>query len=97
MLNYDVKDSALNVGLDTDKDGENSLDLKLHLSEAIQEAIAKGTPVEGAQVVDFRFEVTKLVLKLDTDRDGESLIDLEIDLAEAFAEIQSKFTDSQEG
>lgn len=89
-LNQEIKDGKLHVGVDSNEDGENSLALKLNLSEAIQEAIAKGEAVEGVKVVDFKFELTKLVIKLDTDKDGEEVIELVVDLAESFDEISSK-------
>lgn len=88
-VNYAVKDGNLNIGVDSNEDGQNSVTIKLNLTEAIQEAIFRGDAVEGAKVVDFSFQFTKLVLKIDTDRDGEALLELEIDLAEVFDEIQS--------
>ena len=88
---FDVKieDSKVKLQLDTNADGQPVVSLNLHLSEALQEAVARGEAVEGAKVVDFKFELTKLVLKIDTDKDGEELLDLEIDLAEAFDEVSS--------
>lgn len=87
-LNYEVKEGVLHMGADSNEDGENSISLKLHLNEAIQEAFKKGEAVEGVKVVGFKFELTKLKLQLDTDKDGENLLELEIDLAESFDEIQ---------
>ena len=89
-LNQEIKDGKLLVGVDTNEDGENSLSMKLNLSEAVSEAIAKGEAVEGVKVVDFKFELTKLVIKLDTDKDGENVLELVVDIAESFDEIKSK-------
>ena len=88
-VNYEVKDNALNVGLDSNEDGQNSVSLKVNLSEALGEAFQKGTAVEGAKVVEVKFELTKLKVVLDTDKDDENLLELEIDLAEAFDEVSS--------
>ena len=85
-LNYEVKDNALSVGLDANQDGQNSLNLKLQLSEAVQEAFAKGVAVEGVKSASIKFEGSKLVLVVDTDKDGEALLNLEVDLFEAIEE-----------
>jgi hypothetical protein len=89
-VKVEFEGEKLNVGLDIDKDGENSLALKLHLSEAVQEIFNKGGKVEGVKLASFEFQLTKLVLKLDTDQDGEPVMDLTIDLAEVFAELVKK-------
>lgn len=94
-VTYEVKDAALNVGLDLNEDGEKSVDLKVHLGEALEEAFKKGTAVEGVKVVDFKFELTKLKITLDTDQDGEKLVELSIDLAEAFDEGTTAFKKEQ--
>lgn len=86
----EVKDGALNFGVDSNEDGEQSVSGKLHLAEAIGEALAKGTQIEGAKVVDFKFELTKLVLKIDSDKDGQPLLELTVDLGEAFDEVKGK-------
>lgn len=85
----EFKEGALHFGLDSNDDGENSINGKLNLSEAIGEAISKGTQVEGAKVADFKFEGTKLKLKVDSDKDGQSLLELELDLIESFDEIKA--------
>lgn len=82
-----IKDGALEVGLDTNGDGQNVVDLKLNISEAVSEAIAKGTAIEGHKVVNLKFEGTKLVIDIDSDKDGEPLLDVVVDLGEAFDEI----------
>lgn len=87
----EIKDGKANFAIDSNKDGEAAVSISLDLGEAVQEAIAKGTKVEGAKIVDFKFELTKLKLSIDTDKDGENLLDLVIDLGEAFDEIQSLF------
>lgn len=90
---FDVKfeNGNLSFGLDSNQDGQKSISGKLFLNEAIQEVIAKGTAIEGAKVVDFRFELTKMVLIIDTDKDGERLMELEIDLGESIDEATSAF------
>ncbi len=85
-ISTEFKDGTLIAGLDLNQDGEKSFDMKIHLNEALEEAIKRGEPIEGAKVVDFKFELTKMILVLDTDKDGEKLLELKIDLAEAFDE-----------
>jgi len=85
----DVVDGNFEFSVDSNKDGESSLKGKLGFGEAFQEAFKKGEAVPGVKVVDFEFQLTKLVLKLDTDRDGESMFELELDLAEVADEIKS--------
>ena len=84
-----IEEKNLVIGIDPNKDGEKVLNLKLNLSEALGEAMARGEAVEGAKLVDVKFEMTKLVLVLDTDKDGERLLEMELDLGEAFDEVQS--------
>ena len=88
MGKFDVetKDGQIQLGLDLNEDGEKLMVLKLNMGEAIQEVLKKGQAIEGAKLVDFKFNLTKLTLTLDTDRDGEKLLELEIDLAEALDE-----------
>lgn len=91
-LSVKVEDGQLKFGVDANEDGQNSLTVKLHLSEMVQEMISRGGAVDGAKVVDFKFSGTKLTLKIDTDRDGEPLLELELDLAESFDEVASAVT-----
>jgi len=88
-ISVEFKDGNVEFGLDLNKDGEKSLSGVLYLNEALQEAIKRGKAIEGAKVVDFRFELTKMILVLDTDKDGEKLLEIKIDLAEAFDEGSS--------
>ena len=88
-MDYAIRDGKLEASIDMNQDGEKSLKLTLNLTEAIQELIAKGGKIEGAKIVDFKFELTKLRLKIDTDQDGEELMEIEIDLAESFDEVIS--------
>ena len=93
MSKFDVifKEGSLVFGLDLNEDEKKSISCKLHLNEGLEEIIKRGEPIEGAKVVDFRFELTKMILVLDTDKDGEKLFELEVDLAEAFEEGTSLF------
>lgn len=86
-LNYKVQDNNLLVGLDTNQDGQNSLELKLNLSEAVKEAFSNGTSLEGVKPAVIKFEGTKLILVVDTDKDGEHLLTLNLDLIETLEEI----------
>lgn len=85
-LVFDVKDNHLVLGLDADKDGVKSLDLKLSLTEAVQEAFAKGTAVEGVKSASIRFEGMSLVIVIDTDKDGEALLTFTANLPEGIKE-----------
>lgn len=87
----EFKDGMIVAGLDLDQDGEKSMELKLHMKEGLEEIINRGEAIPGAKLVDFKFEMTKMVLKIDSDKDGEPLLELKIDLAEAFAEGTSLF------
>ena len=93
MSKFEVsfKEGNLCFGTDLNEDGKKSIDCKLHLNEALEEVIKRGDAIEGAKLVDFRFELTKLVLVIDTDKDGEKLFELVVDLAEAFEEGTSLF------
>ncbi len=86
-FNVEVKDKTINLGLDTNQDGENVLTAKVHMDEALSELLKKdGVSLEGAKLVAFKFNLTKLSLTIDTDRDGEPMLELEIDLGEALEE-----------
>lgn len=86
-FSLDVQDGKLSAKIDTNKDGQPVVEMDLHLTEGLQEAILRGLPTAGGKVVDMRFVGTQLHLKVDTDKDGESLLDLKIDLGEGFDEI----------
>lgn len=90
-FSVEFKDGKLNFGVDSDQDGEKAIKGSVHLNEALMEAISRGDAVEGVKVVDFRFELTKMILEIDTDKDGEKVVELEIDLGEAFGEAQALF------
>lgn len=89
-LNYEFKDNKFCFGVDGDEDGNKVLVMKLNLGEALQEAVKRGDKVEGARLVDFKFEGPVMKLTLDTDKDGENLMELEVDMMEAFDEIKGK-------
>lgn len=85
-VSVEIKENAIEFGTDLNEDSEKSLIGKLYLNEALQEAIKRGAPVEGAKIVDFKFEMTKLIIVIDTDKDGEKLFELKMDLPEMFDE-----------
>ena len=87
VLEVDFKDGELLMSADSNKDGEKVLDLKVNLSEAVQEVLNRGEALEGAKLLEFDFSLSKLVLKIDTDKDGEKLLDISIDLAELLDEV----------
>jgi hypothetical protein len=89
-VNFGFEGSTAKISLDSDNDGVKSLELKLHLTEAVGEAIKKGGSIEDAKVVDLKFEGAKLIVVLDTDRDGEPLLELVADLPEGFDEAAKK-------
>lgn len=84
-----VENGAVVFGVDSNDDGQQAITGKLNLGEAVGEALAKGAAIEGAKIVDFKFELTKLVLKIDSDKDGQPLLEIAVDLGEAFDEIQA--------
>lgn len=85
-VNYKVQDNSLQVGLDANEDGQNSLTLKININEAIAEAFKKGAAVDGVKSASIKFEGSKLVLIVDSDKDSEQLLSLEADLFEAIEE-----------
>lgn len=85
---FGIENGELVLSLDTNKDGEPVVTLKLNLSEAVSEAFARGNSVEGVKLVSLGFEGAKLKLALDTDKDGERLVELVVDLSELADEIQ---------
>lgn len=86
-VSIEFKDNALVAGLDSNQDGEKSIDLKLHLKEALAEAMDKGEAQVDAKVVSVKFELTKLKVMIDTDKDGEPLLELTVDLGDSFDEV----------
>ncbi len=90
-MGVSIKDGALNFHIDTNKDGQPLLVGKLNLSEGLEEIIKRGEAIENAKLVEFKVDLTKLVIKLDTDRDGEELLTLELDLTEGFDEASGFF------
>ena len=94
MIRYE--EGNIVAGMDYDKDGKDSVKVSLSVSEALEEAMAKFSKGEKAevvltnQVVRIAFEDGKVVLAVDTDRDGEDLARVEVDMAESFDEISQK-------
>lgn len=103
-VNIKMDGATFEASLDTDGDGVKSINLKLHLSEAFQEAMEKFKG--GEEVIDpVKVEVKALELKfvggtmqlsIDTDKDGEKLLELEANLMEAVDEGMKKFRSSKE-
>ena len=89
-VDHSFKEGKYELAVDLNEDGEKSLDVKVSLNEALEEAFKRGDEVEGAKVVSVKFELTKLKVVLDTDKDGENVLELSIDLAEAFDEVSGK-------
>ena len=88
VVDLAVKDGALSLGVDSNRDGEKVVTLKLHLSEAVQEAFNRSEALEGVKLVSLSFTTDgKMALKLDTDKDGEELLTLTVDLSEVADEI----------
>lgn len=85
-MDIEFKDGVVKFGLDMNQDGEKSIEGELYLSEALQEAINRGEPIEGAKVVSMKFEGMKMVLVIDTDRDGQPLFKIKMNLPEVIDE-----------
>lgn len=88
VLKFGMKDKMLNLAVDSNKDGEPVLKIGLNISEAIQEAFMRNKAIEGAKLVEMKFEGSKLRIMIDTDKDGEKLLELEINMLEAVDEIK---------
>lgn len=95
-MGVDFKDGAFVAGIDTDKDGKDSVGVKLNLQEAFQEgmsALGKGEEKEvevEVKKLRLKFKDGKVKAVVDTDQDGESLLDVEVDMAESFDEVSQK-------
>ena len=87
---YDVKfeDGKLKVLVDTNQDGQALLDLSLIMAEGLSELVAKGTPIEGRAMFNYKMDGASLHLSLDTDKDGEDSLELKVDLGEALDEAK---------
>jgi hypothetical protein len=85
-INYKIEDNKLHLGADTNQDGENAVDVKVHLTEALGEAFNKGEAVDGVQTATVKFMGTKLQVIVDTDQDGEALLDINLDIGEILDE-----------
>jgi fructose-1,6-bisphosphatase len=90
MGKFDAKfeNNKLMLTGDTNQDGDAVIKVEIALNEAIQEAFKKNESiaVEGAKVVDFKFNGASLMLSVDSDKDGEKLATIEINLMEALQE-----------
>lgn len=85
-LSYEAKDGKIQLKYDKDQDGEPSVDLSIHINEAIQEAFDRGDEVEGVKLAKLSFEGMKLKLEIDTDQDGEKVMELLLDIPEGLDE-----------
>ncbi len=87
------EDGKIVAGLDTNEDGENSVEVRLNLKEGFEEgfaALKKGeekTISVDAKAVNFVFKDNSIFVVIDTDKDGEELMDVKIDISESFEEI----------
>ena len=88
VIDFDFSAKEVNLAVDSNKDGQHVVKMKLNISEAIAEAIQRGEPVEGAKLADFRFDGSKAYVAIDTDLDSEKLIEIEIDLMEVVDEVK---------
>lgn len=94
MIEY--RDGHIVAGIDSNKDGENSVSVKLSIAEALQEgfaALKKGEKKEivvDVKSVRYKFEDGKIIVEVDTDKDGEALLTVDVDMAESFEEIAAK-------
>lgn len=90
-VNVDATGGYFKLGVDLNEDGENLAELRIKLSEALEEIVARDEPKEGVKIVEFKMDGTSLKLKLDTDKDGEELLDLTVDFGEVFDEASGAF------
>jgi len=81
-LNVGIEDNKVVVASDLDRDGKNSISIKLSLKEGYEEIFAKGIKKEDVKLIDFEMGLNGLKLKLDTDQDGEELLELHADIME---------------
>jgi len=87
----EFKDGKLVAGLDTNEDGQNVLEVKISMTEALEEVLKREDPKEGVKIADLKMDGAKLILKVDTDKDGEELLDLVFDLSEGLDEVSGAF------
>lgn len=78
--------SSFAVKYDGDADGQNSVELKVNLAEALSE-LRGGEKVEvKADKVTFELEGSDIILKVDLDGDKESVVELKASLLEGLSE-----------
>jgi len=87
VLNYKFEGNKFELSVDSDKDGEPSVELVIMIDEVLQEAFKKGIAVEGKKAVEFDVSLGGLKMIADTDKDGEPSIELKVSLGEAISEV----------
>ena len=85
---YEFEGSQVKAFIDSDNDGNKSLELKLGLKELVEEILLKGGKAE--KKISFEMNGLNLVAKVDTDGDGEAVFELVANIAEAGDEILAK-------
>lgn len=92
MSGIKIENGKLSYGIDTDKDGVDSVKAELILGEMLQEAFEKGEAKVDVKSFTAKFEGSKLILIVDTDKDGENSFVTEIDMIESFDEVSKKLS-----
>lgn len=92
VVSAEVQDSKLIVGVDTNKDGEKSIQLKINSPELLEELFAKGEAKIDVKTITLKMDLMKVKVAVDTDKDGEPVLEGEADLAEIFDEAKDAFS-----
>ena len=87
LFNYKFEDGKFSFSVDTDKDGEPSVEGFIILDEAIQEAMKKGVPIEGQKSVTFSTSLGGLKMVVDTDKDGQPSGEMNVSFGEVISEV----------
>ena len=90
-INVSMEESKVKVGIDTNRDGQNAVEVKLNLKEALQEAIEKGEAKVDVKSLTLKLEGTKIILLVDTDKDAEPVLEVTADLLESYEEVAASF------
>lgn len=90
-INVTMEESKLKVGVDTNEDGQNAVEVKLNVKEGLEELFSKGEVKLEVKTLSLKLVGTKVVMTVDTDKDGESLLEVDADLLESYEEVSATF------
>ena len=91
-VELNIEESGLDVSLDSNQDGEKSVELIINPVEGFGELFNKGTQVVGVKALTINKTDKGVELVIDSDKDGTPVAKLSINAGEAVEELIAKFT-----